>query len=336
MPKRRWAWALVCLPLLGVAAVVGWEAVRILFLDNWHVLLPRRVYRCAQLPGRCLEEACARHGIRTVLNLRGCCCPEPWYLAECRATHHAGLCQEDVGLSAGRLPSRTELRRLLEVLDHAEYPILLHCRRGADRTGMVSAIILLLQPEVSFAQARRQLGLRYGHVALGRAAYLDEFCDLYEGCLRDQGREHSPAVFRDWLLHRYRAGHCSCVFEQAPAVLGPIPPGQPQAVPVRLRNDSAAVWHFRPVDKAGVHLAFILYDADGKKVARGRAGLFEADVAPGQAIDLTVVLPGIGRPGVYRLFLDMQDEAQAWFYQMGSEPFECEVHVGETETEARR
>jgi hypothetical protein len=332
--RRRWAWILGLAVLAGAAVAPAWELVQVLFLDNWHTVVPGRVYRCAQQSGTCLEELAARHGIRTVINLRGCCYPEPWYLEESRATHRAGVCQEDVAFSAGRLPSRTEMRRLLEVLDHTTYPVVLHCRRGADRTGMACAIILFLQPDIPFAQARRQLGLRYGHVALGRAAYLDEFCNLYEGWLRDRGQKHTPEVFRDWLLHHYRAGHCSCVFERAPAALGPVPPGRPQPVPVRLRNDSAASWHFSPADKAGVHLAFLLSDAAGKRVASGRAGLLEADVAPGQSIDLTVVLPGIARPGVYRLFMDMQDEAQAWFYQMGSEPFECEVRIGETEAEA--
>jgi predicted protein tyrosine phosphatase len=325
-PRRR-RWRLLAGLALLAALPVGWEVLDIAVGRNWHVVLPGRVYRSAQLSEAALEQMAARYGIRTVVNLRGCGYPEPWYVHECRATHHIGLGQEDVSFSAGRYPSRTELRRLLEVIDNAEYPLVLHCRRGSDRTGMAAAIILLLQPGVGLAEARRQLGPRYGHFRIARTSYLDDFFDLYEDWLRRQDQEHSPAALRDWLLNHYRGGHCSCAFERCPRSLGPIPPMQPQAIAVRVRNDSAGPWHFHPTDKAGIHLGFVLYDLAGKKVAKGRAGLFEADITPGQGIDLTVVLPGV-KAGTYRLFLDMQDEHQGWFYQIGSEPMECEVRVG--------
>jgi protein tyrosine phosphatase (PTP) superfamily phosphohydrolase (DUF442 family) len=331
-PRRRWrrrTWLVIAL-LAIPTGLVGREAVRVVVGNNWHVVLPGRVYRCAQQSPQALEDLTARHGIRTVINLRGCAYPEPWYVGEARATHAAGVGHEDIGLSAGRLPSRTELRRLVEVIDRAEYPLLLHCRRGADRTGVAVFIIMLLQDGVSFAEARRQLGPRYGHVRIARTSYLDDFCDLYAAWLKEGGREHTPAVFRDWLQNHYRGGHCSCVFEKMPTFAKPLPLGRPTAVPVRLRNDSGQVWHFRPTDNAGVHLGMILFDAAGKKVSYTRAGLLEADVGPGQCIELTAVLPAVHEPGSYRLFMDMEDEHQGcFFYQVGSEPFECEVRVGE-------
>src|SRR5437868_10481343 len=99
----------------------------------------------------------------------------PWYEDEGRVTWQRDIQQEDINLSASRMPSASELRRLVEVLDRTEYPILLHCKRGADRTGLTSAIVGLLLTDMPFDQARGQLGLRYGHLALGRPAYLDGF-----------------------------------------------------------------------------------------------------------------------------------------------------------------
>src|SRR5207237_7687008 len=127
-----------------------------------------RVYRSAQLSGRDLEKVVRAKGIQTVLNLRGCCDPAPWYVEECRTTHRLQVDQVDICLSAGRLPSAPEMRRLLEVLDRCSYPILLHCRRGADRTGLVSALIVLLQTGQALPEALQQLGLRYGHLAVER------------------------------------------------------------------------------------------------------------------------------------------------------------------------
>ena len=49
------------------------------------------------------------HGIRTVVNLRGCCCPFDWYLAECRAS--AGLDVVPGGPVLLRGPPARRLRR---------------------------------------------------------------------------------------------------------------------------------------------------------------------------------------------------------------------------------
>ena len=121
-----------------------------------------------------------QHHIRTVVNLCGCCDPLPWYLEESRTTCRLDICQEDLGFSACRLPSVQAVRRLIEVLDHCDYPILIHCHRGIDRTGMASTVALLLHTDGSLAEARGQLGLRYGHMAAGKFGNVDRFFDLYQ------------------------------------------------------------------------------------------------------------------------------------------------------------
>src|SRR5262249_12064794 len=224
---------------------------------------PGGVYRCARPAPRALEEMVAAHGIRTVVNLRGRCNPFPWYLDEARATARLDLCQEDVCFSAGRLPSSAELRRLIEVLDRAEYPLVLHCRRGADRTGLASAVVLLLQADVTLAQAARQLGLRYGHAPVGRTTYLDDFLDLYAEWLAKQGREHSPSAFRRWALEEYTAGNCRAALELlAPRPLR-VPPGGPAAVRGRARNLGGRPWRLPPALYAGVHVRLPIWDDPG-------------------------------------------------------------------------
>src|SRR5208282_4703706 len=98
---------------------------------------------------------------------------------------------------------------------------LLHCKQGADRTGMASALALLLQPGTGPNEARRQLGLRYGHIAIGRPAYLDRFLELYTEWLAAQGAPHSPGTFRHWLKDVYCPDGCRCRIEalDVPSVL---------------------------------------------------------------------------------------------------------------------
>src|SRR6186997_1467021 len=89
-----------------IARMAGWR--------NTHVVVPGRVYRSAQLKPAQLEAYVNRHGIRTVVNLRGR--PfDDWYPEEMHATQVLGISQEDVTMSANRLPSPGEIRRLIEV-----------------------------------------------------------------------------------------------------------------------------------------------------------------------------------------------------------------------------
>jgi hypothetical protein len=307
--------------LAGIA-----EAGRVFLGRNLHAVVPGRVYRCAQLSGPGLEQVVHAYGVRGVVNLRGCCDPAPEYLEECRATHRLGIAQYDIELSAGRLPSVHEMRRFVEVLDRADYPLLLHCKRGADRTGLASAVTVLLQTDSSLAEARRQLGLRYGHLALGRPAYLDQFLELYTAWLGQQERDHAPALFRRWLWNDYCPGPCRCTLEPL-AFPAWIPCGEPTALRVRAHNTGIQTWQLRPGTNAGIHLGFVLRDPHENCIAYDRSGLFNAEVAPGHSIDLTLALPALHEPGRYRLFVDMKDEQQCWFYQTGSEPLEWELEV---------
>ncbi len=122
--------------VVGLLAALGAEAANVFLGSNLHTVIPGKVYRCAQCSGKELEGIVHRLGIETVVNLRGSAVSLPWYTEESRATHRLNVCQEDIALSAARLPSVHEIRRLIEVLDAAQYPILLHCRHGADRTGL--------------------------------------------------------------------------------------------------------------------------------------------------------------------------------------------------------
>ncbi len=50
----------------------------------------------------------------------------------------------NIGFGSHELPQSNRLNQLVDALLTAPRPILLHCHRGADRTGMASAIALIL------------------------------------------------------------------------------------------------------------------------------------------------------------------------------------------------
>jgi protein tyrosine phosphatase (PTP) superfamily phosphohydrolase (DUF442 family) len=328
---RRWRRLVLAGCLAAFLAMVAFPVSTIALGHNFHTLLPGRVYRSAQLNEADLKRVIQKHGIRTIVNLRGLGLGMDWYHGEWRAAHQGNIAMEDIGLSAGRLPPVSELRYLVRVLDESEYPILIHCKQGIDRTGLTSALILLLCTDTDLPTARRQLSLCYGHLSLGRTAYMGRFFDLYEQWLAGRGERHSRERFRHWLEREYTAGPAAARLEWLDWPVA-VPRGQPWAARVRAQNTSAVTWHFQPGSSAGVHGAFMLIDAKGKCRHKGRAGLLRADVPPGQSIDLTLVLPPLPAAGTYYLFVDMQDEAQqSYFYQHGSQPLVRELEVGPEE-----
>ncbi|MHB1425580.1 MAG: tyrosine-protein phosphatase [Gemmataceae bacterium] len=315
--------------LTGALLAVALHAYYVLIGSNFHTVIRGEVYRCAQLSAATLQQIIRDKHIRTVVNLRGCCDPERWYLDEGRVTLNNNVSLEDLGFSAGRLPSNIALHQLLEILDRGDYPILFHCHKGADRTGMASAIALLLRTETPLEEARQQLGFRYGHLPLGRTVNIDRFFDLYQQWLTGRGLSHAPALFRHWIEEEYCPGECRCRLELLEPTQQPLHVNSPlpTALRVRCRNTSIQPWRLHPDYNAGTHLFFVLTNQRDQRVAEGKAGLFHAVVNPGEFVDLTVVLPGLARPGRYELRLDMEEEQHAYFLQTGSQPLLCTVEV---------
>jgi predicted protein tyrosine phosphatase len=314
--------------LAGFVAAWAIEAVYIFLGSNVHVVADGAVYRSAQLAPADLERVVRQHHIRTVINLCGHCDSEAWYTAESRATCRLDVCQEDIGFSASRLPSARDMRQLIEALDRCDYPILIHCHRGIDRTGMASAVALLLHTAMTPAEAREQLSLRYGHLSLGKLGHIDRFFDLYQKWLNQTGKSHSPDLFRQWVEHDYCPGNGRARIEVLEPS-GPLSPTErtPYGFRVRCTNTSIEPWVLQPGSNAGVHLGWMLFDANDAYMREGRSGLFDAVVPPGDHIDLTVALPPLA-PGRYQVQLDMVDEQHAWFYQTGAtDPVTLDLEV---------
>ena len=312
-----------------VAGYLVMKLVHVFGANNFHAVIPGKIYRGAQPSPAVLQRLVNDYGIRTIVNLRGTCVPQEWYMDESGAAQSLGISLHDLTFSAGRWPSHHEIRHLVETLESAEYPIFMHCRQGADRTGMASAIAQVLVDDVAYAEARRQLSMRYGHAPIGHPTILDRFFDAYEAWLRDAGRRHDRDAFRHWLLEEYRGGQWQCAIEEVVPLQATWRVGDPIGFRVCALNASPEPWRFRPTRTAGMHLGFQLWDSQGQAVAAGRAGLLDKVVPPGELVTVTLVIPPVTSAGRYRLMIDMVDENHCWFYQTGSEPWEGVIDVRE-------
>ena len=172
--------------------------------SNFATVVPGRLYRCNHPTPRRLARLTERHGIRTLVNLRGPCGNGSDALSRA-AARRLGLSFVDAPLSSGRAPRRAEVLALVAALQGAGEPILVHCKSGADRAGFAAALFLLLQGRGS-AEASRQLSLRHGHWHRSRAGVLDAF--LLRFAREAEGRK----PFLDWLGQDYDAAVLAAEF----------------------------------------------------------------------------------------------------------------------------
>ncbi|HZS83817.1 MAG TPA: dual specificity protein phosphatase family protein [Stellaceae bacterium] len=139
---------------------------------NFHVVAPGSLYRSAQPTAADIAHYRKTYGIKTIINLRGESAGSSWYDAEIAEAKQLGIAHVDFGMSAGRELTHTEAADLVATLERAEKPVLIHCKAGADRSGLASALYVAAVAKLGEAAAEQQISIRYGHISLPvNAAY---------------------------------------------------------------------------------------------------------------------------------------------------------------------
>jgi protein tyrosine phosphatase (PTP) superfamily phosphohydrolase (DUF442 family) len=178
---------------------------------NWGVVESGRLYRSNHPTPWQLAQAVRRHCIRTVINLRG-------HREACgsdalgrQAAADLGLTHIDAPLESRGAPHKDRILRLAGIFDRMEEPALIHCKSGADRTGLAAGLWLLLQGR-PVETALEQLTLRHGHVAAARTGILDAFFRRYAAFVKARG----PKPFLDWVRDDYAEDALRAEFRSTP------------------------------------------------------------------------------------------------------------------------
>jgi protein tyrosine phosphatase (PTP) superfamily phosphohydrolase (DUF442 family) len=131
--------------------------------SNFHTVSTGRLYRSAQMNAATLSSAIQAHGIKTIINLRGSSADEEWYQTETNTARLLGTQHYDFSLSASREVMDEEIEQILAVMASAPKPLLIHCKSGADRTGLLSALYLYRFEGKSANEANGELTVFDGH-----------------------------------------------------------------------------------------------------------------------------------------------------------------------------
>ena len=140
------------LVFFGVAIPLGYYLTFFVVKANFSEVVPQKVYRSAQPSPEQLKKWVRQYGIRTVINLRG----DTGKIAEDEraVASQLGAKMISIRLSASSLPTSSSLAKLIQTIETAEQPILIHCHGGVDRTGTASTLAAMAIGKADYDTAK--------------------------------------------------------------------------------------------------------------------------------------------------------------------------------------
>ena len=85
-------------------------------------------------------------------------------------------------------------------MDKISKPFVLHCKSGADRAGLVSAMYLIVQKKLSVTEAKKQLSFKYLHLDFTKTGILDYIFDVFSERFKIEDID-----FLDWIKQEYNS-----------------------------------------------------------------------------------------------------------------------------------
>ncbi len=183
------------------------------FLDtlyNFHWIREGEAARSSQAYFGGLAGLMRRHGLKSIVNLRGENSDLSWWRYERRVCESLGARHFDTMLDSRHLPTRAMLTALLDAFYEAPRPLLIKCSGGHDRTALAAALLLIQSDGWSArATAEEQFDAkRYGHAPKQHQHWLQPFVAFAEESAAGRPltawvREaYDPQTLADWLTVR--------------------------------------------------------------------------------------------------------------------------------------
>lgn len=165
------------------------------------------LWRAAQPSPTHLRKA-KMDGFKTILNLRGPRDDGP-YTLERQACAQLGLTLVDFPIRSRSALDKPTLLAAIDIWKTLEYPVLMHCKSGADRTGFMATLYLWQYKGMPLRQAMDHLSLRYGHIRQAKTGVIDFF---YEQYLKAEAA--TGIGFREWVETVYDRDAMNAAFKE--------------------------------------------------------------------------------------------------------------------------
>ncbi len=182
--------------------MLGDHGVLRLFYDNSHEIDPGKLWRSYQ-PSPAKLEKWKEIGVRTIINLRGQT-PAGHYVLEEEACERLGLKLINFRVYSREAPSPEILYKARELFQSIDYPAMMHCKSGADRTGVMGVLYKFFMLEQPLDRAMEQLSPKYGHIKQGKTGVIDFAFEHYLAYARAKSISlDDVGAFFDWVERDY-------------------------------------------------------------------------------------------------------------------------------------
>jgi protein tyrosine/serine phosphatase len=175
--------------VLGVGLYLGYLQLS----GNIHTVIANQVYRSEHLSVKHLKQVVQEKSIQTILDLS----PIDNLKDEEAMASQNQVTYLYFPLQAMGMTSFRDLKQLTDIIRGAKKPLLIHCKSGSDRTGLASAVALILDDR-SVSQAMQQVEfVRYGIMndqSTGRVTLKP-----YVTWLQKNNLQSSRLAFLQWL-----------------------------------------------------------------------------------------------------------------------------------------
>ena len=161
--------------------------------ENFRAVDAERCFRSGQVTPESIQRHVKDQKIKSVINLRGHS-HSAWYTKELEACQTAGVEHFDVKLDPNYLPPPENLKELIARFEQGPYPMLMHCRAGADRSGLAATLYAMIVGNKSLDDAvAQQMTWKVGHIKYDSG---DRFLEIY--------RQNSNGMkIKEWILQKY-------------------------------------------------------------------------------------------------------------------------------------
>jgi len=188
--------------LIAVGIIMGIIFYYFYAFNNFHEVVEKRIYRSAQLSEKKLKRIIVKKKLKSIINLRGKTEGKKWYEMEKKIAEDNGIQYYSFRFVAHSLPNCTQLDALIEAFKAAPRPLLLHCKGGADRTGLASALVLAIEKNSPLSELKQQFSMLYGVIPFtGSTGHL--LFSQYENWLNKNGSSHDRDVLLYWIKNFY-------------------------------------------------------------------------------------------------------------------------------------
>ena len=135
--------------------------------------------------------------IRTVINLRG---PREDLVdqMERRVCKNLNLSLIEFKLHSRGAPTIDQIFLSKKLFGEIEYPALIHCKSGADRTGLMASLYLI-NKGIDVDEAKKQLSFKYLHIRLAKSGILDHFFESFI----EYRKKNNKISFWEWSKKYY-------------------------------------------------------------------------------------------------------------------------------------